>query len=77
MIFQKKVDRAFEKLHEDSDAAKEERAREAGTDYEPDIPELEKNDFLAMVIAALITIVPLALIVLAGIALIGYFTLMH
>lgn len=75
MIFQKKVDRALDKLHEDSDAAKVEQ--EVGADYEPDRPELEKNDFLAMVIAALITIIPVALIVLVGITLIGYFTLMH
>ena len=77
MIFQKKVDRALEKLHEDSDVAKVEREQEAGADYEPEKLELEKNDFLAMVIAALITILPVALIVLIGITLIGYFMLMH
>lgn len=77
MIFQKKVDRALEKLHEDSDAAKAEREQEPGADYEPEKLELEKNDFLAMVIAALITILPVALIVLIGITLIGYFMLMH
>ena len=42
-----------------------------------EIPELEKNDFLAMVIAAMITIVPVALLVLGGLALVGYFVLMH
>lgn len=67
MIFQKKIDRAMEKLHEESDAEREER----------EIPELEKNDFLAMVIAAMITIVPVALLVLGGLALVGYFVLMH
>lgn len=77
MIFQKKVDRALEHLHELSDAAKAERSQELGEDYKPEIPELEKNDLLAMVIAALITIVPLALIVLVGIVLIGYFLFMH
>lgn len=77
MIFQKKVDRAFGKLHEDSDAARAEREMEPGEDYVPEVPELEKNDFLAMVIAALITIVPVALIVLVGIVLVGYFLVMH
>lgn len=65
MIFQKKVDRALKKLHEENDVPEEER------------PELEKNDFLAMVLAALITLVPAAILVLAGISLIGYFFLMH
>lgn len=65
MIFQKKIDRAFKKLHEEREESKEE------------LPELEKNDFLAMVLAALITIIPAAILVLGGIALLGYFFLMH
>ena len=40
-------------------------------------PELEKNDVLAMVIAAAITIVPVALLVLLGLGAIFYFTLIH
>lgn len=69
MIFQSKVDRALKKLHEESDAGQEKKI--------PEMPELEKNDFLAMVIAALITIIPVALIVLVGVVGIGYFLLMH
>ena len=77
MIFQKKVDRAMEKLHEDSDAGRAERGLETKETDEQKMPELEKNDFLAMVIAAVITIIPVALLVLGGIALVAYFTLMH
>lgn len=77
MIFQGKIDRALNKLHEESDAAQAERDREQGIDYKPEVPELEKNDFLAMVIAALITIIPVALIVLIGVVLVGYFLFMH
>lgn len=69
MIFQSKVDRALKKLHEESDAGQENNI--------PEMPELEKNDFLAMVLAALITIIPVALIVLLGVVGIGYFLLMH
>lgn len=69
MIFQSKVDRALKKLHEESDVGQENKI--------PEMPELEKNDFLAMVIAALITIIPVALIVLVGVVGIGYFLLMH
>lgn len=65
MIFQKKIDRAFKKLHEEQEESKDE------------MPELEKYDFLAMVLAALITIVPVAIVVLGGIAVLGYFFLMH
>lgn len=65
MIFQKKIDRAFKKLHEEQGESKDEML------------ELEKNDFLAMVLAALITIVPVAVVVLGGIAVLGYFFLMH
>lgn len=73
MIFQRKIDRALDKLHEESDAGKAERELAPDEEYVPEIPELEKNDFLAMVLAALITILPVALIVLVGIVLIGYF----
>lgn len=96
MLFQRKIDRAFKKLHEESDHPEidhfakerrrrkmkmedpeERRAREALPSREEEMPELEKNDFLAMVIAALITILPVALGVLLVIALVGYFFLMH
>ena len=68
MIFQKKIDGMLKKLHEDKLNAEEENFK---------MPELEKNDFLAMVIAAMITIVPVALLVLGGICLVGYFFFFH
>lgn len=85
MLFQRKIDRAFKKLHEESDhpevdhfgkrKKKNQEEQEEQIDYE--VPELEKNDFLAMVIAALIVIVPVAILVLGGLGFIGYFFLMH
>lgn len=83
MIFQRKIDRAFKELHEEGDypqedhfrKEKKQKERENREDY--DAPELEKNDFLAMVLAAMIVILPVALLVLGGIALLGYFFLMH
>ena len=65
MIFQRKVERALKKLQEESSDSKEEK------------PELEKNDFMAMLIAAFITFLPAAILVLGGISLVGYFFLMH
>lgn len=73
MLFQKKVDRAFERLHEESDAAKEEKETD---DQREELP-LEKSDFLAMLISAFLVFVPVAVVVLGAIALIGYFFLMH
>lgn len=77
MIFQKKIDRAMKKLHEESDAGMSERGDQAGEEEREEFPELEKNDFLAMTIAAFITILPVALLVLAGLVLFGYFFLMR
>ncbi len=44
-----------------------------GRDETPPIDVMEKGDFAAMLIAALITIVPVCLLVLAVLALVGYF----
>lgn len=91
MIFQRKIDRAYQKLHEESDHPEEpqfenprsRKRRPKGEPQDPgdlmksEPPELEKNDFLAMVLAALITIVPVAAIVLVVITLIGYFFFIH
>ena len=64
MLFQRKIDGAMKKLHESSDAAEElER------------PELEKGDMLAMIIAAFITFIPVAILVLGIILVAGYFLL--
>lgn len=88
MIFQSKIDRALKKLHEESDAGAAER--EAGrrldqsvraewddVEAEREAPVLEKNDFLAMVLAALITFVPAALLVLGILAVAAYFLFAH
>ena len=76
MIFQKKLDAALKKLHEDSNIGIEEETFEEET-FEEERPGLEKNDALAMLIAALITILPVALLVLGGIVLLGWFFLMR
>lgn len=44
-----------------------------GRDETPPIDVMEKGDMAAMLIAALITIVPVCLLVLAVLALVGYF----
>lgn len=77
MLFQKKIDRAMKKLHEDSDAGRAEREHLGEEDYRQEKPELEKGDFLAMTIAAIITILPVALLVLLGLAAVMYFTIVH
>ena len=65
MLFQRKIDGAMKKLHEGSDAAEEERRKEAGEPYEEmERPELEKGDIPAMIIAAFITFIPVAILVL-------------
>ena len=73
MLFQRKIDGAMKKLHEGSDAAEEERRKEAGEPYEEmERPELEKGDIPAMIIAAFITFIPVAILVLGIILVAGY-----
>lgn len=76
MILQGKIDRVFKKLHEESDHPDEKLYAESKMKQEEEV-EFEKNDFLAMVIAAFLTFLPAALLVLGGLALIGYFLLFH
>lgn len=64
MFLQEKINRALNKLHQESDQREEP-------------VELEKNDLLAMMIAAFITIIPVALIVLILISVLAYFFLLH
>lgn len=72
MLFQRKIDRAMKWLHDRSDSARTEQ-----TSGEENLPaaddrgrearervEIEKGDILAMLVAALITILPVALVVL-------------
>lgn len=76
MFFQRKIDGAMKKLHESSDAAEEERRKDVGEPYEElERPELEKGDMLAMIIAAFITFIPVAILVLGIILVAGYFLL--
>ena len=68
MLFQKKVDRAMDYAHEtgghDPDKDQEER--------EEDIrKEVEKGDTLAMILSALIVMLPVAVVVLLLLALFG------
>lgn len=76
MFFQRKIDGSMKKLHESSDAAEEERRKDAGEPYEElERPELEKGDMFAMIIAAFITFIPVAILVLGIILVAGYFLL--
>lgn len=72
MMFQKRIQRAFHKLHEDKmEAMKEEKEKPENR------PELEKHDLLAMVIAALLVIGPVALAVMGVLAFVGYLFFFH
>lgn len=71
MLFQRKVNRALERLHEENEAAQQDM------DFREEELPLEKNDFLAMVISAFLVFVPAALLALGGILLVGYLFLMH
>ena len=52
------------------------RKKEAGEPYEEmERPELEKGDIPAMIIAAFITFIPVAILVLGMILVAGYFLL--
>lgn len=65
MFFQNKIDRAFNRTKGKNGESDDENKKT------PPV-ELEKHDFLAMVISAFIIIVPIALIVLLIISLAGY-----
>lgn len=73
MLFQKKIDTAFEKLHEKKESSIEEE-KKAGRGEEP---SLEKHDLLAMFIAAAGIFLPAVLIVLGILALVGTFFFFH
>ncbi len=68
MLFNGKINRALDFLREKN---KDQKKRDK--DYSTYANELEKGDLLAMILAALIVIVPVALVVLLAIAAIGYF----
>ena len=77
MIFQRKIDRAFKKLHEQSDHPESGLYAEVETRKEDEMPELEKGDIPAMIIAAFLTFLPAAILVLGGLVLLGYLLLFH
>ncbi len=67
MIFQRKYERAMEHLKEQTGESPKALEDENLSD------KLEKNDALAMIISALIVILPAALIVLLIVSAVGYF----
>lgn len=72
MPFSGRIERAQKLSHEQS------AARSRGYDEEiAPADVMEKGDGLAMLLAALITIVPICLIVLAVLAGVGYLFIMH
>lgn len=70
MMFQRKVDRAMKKVHDDKvslDGGLTEEQLEAEKE------KLEWRDYVAMTVSALIVILPVALLVLLLLAAAGYF----
>lgn len=72
MLFQKRIVRVFSKLRKEK-----EEALEKETEKPEHMPDLEKNDFLAMVLAAFIVILPAALLALAVIGIVGFLFFFH
>lgn len=72
MLFGKKIERAFHKLREEKEKAMENREEQPES-----MPELEKHDLLAMIVAALLVILPAALLALGVLALVGYLFFFH
>ena len=62
----------YERARELQKEKKAQRERKLGRDIEP-ADMMEKGDGLAMLLAALVTIVPICLIVIAVLAAVGYF----
>ncbi len=64
MFFQKKLDAIFRKQHEKSEYAEKELYYIPDETDKESMPELEKNDMLAMIISAFIVLIPFALLVM-------------
>lgn len=75
MFFQKNLNGVFQKLHEQSDYADKELHYVPTEEDKADAPELEKNDMLALIISAIITFVPAALLVMAVLGFLFYVVL--
>lgn len=70
MMFQRKVDRAMKKVHDDKMELDGALSKEQ---VEAEKEKLEWKDYVAMTVSALIVILPAALIVLLLLAAAGYF----
>ena len=71
MLFQKKVDRAMQLQKEQNEAAEQKKP----TDEEKE--RLGKKDLLAMILSAMLVILPVAILVLLVIAFGAYFLFFH
>ena len=71
MLFQKKVDRAMRYQKEQNEAAEQKKPTEE------DKNAVSKKDLLAMILSAMLVILPVAILVLLGIAFGCYFLFFH
>lgn len=71
MLFQKRVDRAMRYQKERNEAAEQKKPTEE------DKNAVSKKDLLAMILSAMLVILPVAILVLLGIALGCYFLFFH
>ena len=71
MLFQKSVDRAMRYQKERNEAAEQKKPTEEDKDA------VSKKDLLAMILSAMLVILPVAILVLLGIAFGCYFLFFH
>lgn len=71
MLFQKKVDRAMRYQKERNEAVEQKKPTEEDKDA------VSKKDLLAMILSAMLVILPVAILVLLGIAFGCYFLFFH
>ena len=71
MLFQKRVDRAMRYQKERNEAAEQKKPAEEDKDA------VSKKDLLAMILSAMLVILPVAILVLLGIAFGCYFLFFH
>ena len=71
MLFQKRVDRAMRYQKERNEAAEQKKPTEEDKDA------VSKKDLLAMILSAMLVILPVAILVLLGIAFGCYFRFFH
>lgn len=72
MFFQKKVDGVFKKLHEQGEYAEKELHYLPDDNDKENMPELEKNDMLAMILSAFLVMIPAAILVMAILSVIFF-----